>query len=179
MMPVDIQGQFITIDINIKSQTATININIASAAATVNIQFTAQNVGIYLQGDYSPISGTDVEIYGNVNMPAAQIDILTYVVPSGKTLYITDIVLTAYVVLTGAGNGGFQVFSTDQTAATLQPILRKLFPPASVGDGNIAISWRKPKKWVYGQTFYLRAQLLGFPAGWTINFMGSISGYLV
>lgn len=79
MIPVDLQGQYVTLDVNI-----------AASVATVAIQFTAQNVGIYLSADYAPTLGVDIDLFGSTARTLDPVTIITRTVPAGKTEYYTD-----------------------------------------------------------------------------------------
>lgn len=79
MMPVDIQAQYLTLDINIKAQDVVINIDIE-----------AQSVGIYLKADWEVLQGNEkIMVLYTTNVPWANSDYVEYVVPEGKTFFVT------------------------------------------------------------------------------------------
>ena len=111
-MPVDIQAQYVTLNIDIVAQTVgnigidikaqtvgNINVNLAASDVTINvavtgtanIQITAQTVGIYLQPEWAAKTGVDKDFDAlSTDKPWLGSASGTYTVPAGKTLYITD-----------------------------------------------------------------------------------------
>jgi len=67
-------------------------VNIVGATATVSISITAQSVGLWIQPQWAAKGGYDKTLHGYDNIVAGGASVLIdYVVPSGKTLYITDV----------------------------------------------------------------------------------------
>jgi len=98
-LPIDITAQTVgNIGIDIKAQTVSqLNVNIAASAATITVSVTgianfsivAQEVGVYLQPEWAAKEGNDKNFYLTaVNMGWHEGVYASYVVPSGKTLYL-------------------------------------------------------------------------------------------
>lgn len=78
IMPVDIQAQYVALDIRIKSQEVTINIDID-----------AQSVGVYLQADWAAKEGNAVQVRDIGLNKATSLGIdLSHPVNAGKTFFI-------------------------------------------------------------------------------------------
>ena len=103
MMPVDIQAQYLTLEIDIVAQSVgniaidlaaqsvgDITVNIAAQdLLNLNIAITAQSVGVYLQPEWSALTGIDKNIAGSATAANGVFTIIIeYVVPAGKTFYL-------------------------------------------------------------------------------------------
>ena len=96
-VPIDVQGQFITLDINILSTTADIDVNINASTIELDIDITAQHIGMYLVPDWYAKEGLDKNFYAHSGPVAfGGTATVTRLVPAGKTLYITDVAFSIY-----------------------------------------------------------------------------------
>jgi len=96
---VNIAASAVTVNVNISSQTANINVNIAASAATITVSVTgtaqvniyAQNVGIFLQPEWTAKEGTDKTFNAEgLNKTWGQYAAGDYSVGAGKIVYITS-----------------------------------------------------------------------------------------
>jgi len=110
-LPVDIQAQYVNLDVDVVAQTignlnvdiaaqtiGNLAVNIAASAITMNVTVTgtaniniiAQTVGIFLQPEWAAKEGTDKDLSGSsaADLGTAYM-IITYTVPAGKTLFIS------------------------------------------------------------------------------------------
>ena len=116
-VPMDLQGQTLTLDMNIKA-----------ADAKVGIHIEAQSVGVYLQPEWAVLQGEAKTFVASGAAASGANQYVQYTVPAGKTLYITlvtfssrgslaadrdkpqmvraDIIDDAYTVFYEGGNGG-------------------------------------------------------------------------
>ena len=90
-VPIDIQAQFITLDINIKAADAQVNVNIAASVVELDIDITAQHIGVFLQPEWAGLQGEDKNFYFYTPVAAGGYGMLDYSVTNGKTLYICGI----------------------------------------------------------------------------------------
>lgn len=108
MMPVDIQAQYVTLAIDIVAQTVgniaidlvaqsigniAIDIN-AQTIGNINIDIDTQSIGVHTEAEWEIVAGNSKYLTGETSELAAYLDtgdygvIISYSVPSGKTLYI-------------------------------------------------------------------------------------------
>lgn len=114
MMPVDIQAQYVTLDVDITAQSignisidiaaqtiGNLDVNIAASEVTINvavtgtanIDITAQTVGIYLIPDWATKEGNSKVLHGgNIDVVRGSGATVNYTVPAGKTLYVNYLV---------------------------------------------------------------------------------------
>lgn len=91
MAPVDIQGSYIMMPVDIQAQYVTLDINIKAKEVTLTIDIEAQHVGIYLQPEWAAKEGVHKNLYGTASGDAATwVEVISYTVTEGKTLYIND-----------------------------------------------------------------------------------------
>ena len=137
-VPIDVQGQFITLDINILSTTADIDVNINAAAIELDIDITAQHIGVYLVPDWSAKEGDDKTFSVSHTGGHGTGDKGSYNVPAGKTLYLTA--FTWYCYAANAADADkphhSMVYLRDTTAGVNYAL--------HGGDGGGGIALNKP-----------------------------------
>ena len=87
---VDIAAQTLgNLNVNIAATAVTLDINIAATDVTLDIDITAQSVGVYLQPEWSALTGIDKNLAGSATAQSGAFTIIIeYVVPAGKTFYL-------------------------------------------------------------------------------------------
>jgi len=90
IVPIEIRASQVTLNVNIASQTTTLNVTITGDA---NVVITGQVVDIRLSGFWHAVSGLQKRFFIQANL-FKQLELetqLTYTVPSGRRLVITDV----------------------------------------------------------------------------------------
>lgn len=95
---VHIVGNDVTLDVNVKAQEADITVDInAQTIGNLNIDIEAQSIGVYMQPDWNTKEGDSKawSLTATIREPGEYVTV-TYEVPTGKTLYITDSMCCSY-----------------------------------------------------------------------------------
>jgi len=153
-LKVDIAAQTLeTLKVDIAAQTlAELNINIAAQTVDVNINFVGQTTGVNPITIYSSETGNDIDLLGSQDNPAngTTYTLIDYTVPTGKTLYVTDIAVTMCPVTSQAELGGYVYGSLYSTAKGNVFFMRQL--------GGFFVTFTKPKRFEAGDTVRIYAQ---------------------
>lgn len=136
---IDIAATEVTIPIDITAAEVTLPIKITAQDVDLDMVFNAQNVGVHLQPDWAALQGQDKNFsYWAVNKAWGEsIGLEAYLVPEGKTLYITGIQVA--------------IFAANQADADLPHHFYaevtnddETFKVQLGGDGGIAPNFARP-----------------------------------
>ena len=183
MMPVDIQAQYVDLTVDIVAQTVGhITVDIAAQSAgditvditaqtlsNINIQINAQAVRIYLVADWNVNEGNQKSL----SMVGTNIDVGDhadgdYQVPTGKTLFITQLGfrISANAAASRNNNQMGEVLLYNVTTAAVYLYLG--------GNGGGGMPLTAPAKITAGQTVRLRITNC---ANHAIDYTGNWGGY--
>ncbi|MEM2370593.1 MAG: hypothetical protein QXH51_06795 [Candidatus Bathyarchaeia archaeon] len=137
---VAIQSTAVTLPVSIQSSAVTLNVNIAAQAANLAIDIKAQSVDVKLLPDWAAVKAADIDILGSAVIPSDTLStILSYTVPTGKTLLI-------YVWNVGLYTGSGQVFGYLYNATDL------VYLSLGCAVGGFSIAYTKPIRVGGGKT---------------------------
>lgn len=137
-LDVNIVGSSITLDVNVTNSRIYVEV-----MGTTDIRIVGQNVGVYIQQEWSEVEGSGKTLFGSALSvdPDTEAVLISYTVPSGKTLYITGVSVAV------VGDGG---------------VVAELFVGSDVvwalgGRCGAASSFNKPIKALAGEQVVLKA----------------------
>jgi len=153
MVPVDIQGQTQDVKINIAAQDIVelaVNI-VAQTIENLLISVNAQNVAVKSQGEWAPqFTQHKVFVNGQPNQTFAGYVDLSYIVPEGKALYITNV---SFSVQASAAADADKLHHADLTIIGADSYILYLG-----GEGGGAVSLATPLRIAATKTMLITLQ---------------------
>jgi hypothetical protein len=170
---VNIAANAVVLNVNLSSQTGNVSVNIAASAATVSISVTAQTIGVNLIGDWAAQQATDINVMAHdVFGFVGDLITATYVVPGGKTLYVTLVFCGVH----DSSDNNLRMCTLDLRDDTLSLTLIN-----TGGNGGVAISLNKPIRFATGHSVQVSVHAAGkWPTNAVPNNTGDVGflGYL-
>jgi len=146
-LKIDITSQTLPeLDVNIAASAVILDVNIASSAAVVDIDISAQTISVKLVPDWGAIQAEDVDVYGTkAAASGSYVQVLSYTVPTGKTLLIYDWSIAIYgsdgqVVAYMYNNTDDLIINVGGGARGFQTPLSK---PKRIGAGKTVSIWAR------------------------------------
>ena len=172
-IPIDIKSQSIgNIKIDIAAQSVgNLNVNIAASSITIDMNIKAQSVGISIQSEWQVQEGNLKNLFGTLLDVASGSGgyVISYTVPSGKTLYIYSVSVSSMARSTTEPSGE----ATFNLTAAGVGIWRV---GVSAGCPHAMHSFPTPLKVAAGKTIYI----YGYNASdHTVHLTATLTGYEV
>lgn len=155
----------VQLNVNIASSDITLNVNITASTVTLNISFTGQVDAVYIASQWWSKQAQEQYLYGTASSQASgsAADVVTYTVPTGKTLFLTA--FGAYVAVNDANCIAYLNNWTDGIVFA-----------ATGGQGGCGMSFDTPARITAGKTLKL---WVAHYAGTPQFLRGFCNGYLI